>query len=75
MKTEAQCLKEWDNNLENQKVEFMSFLYERSGRTNGLYTGLWAEWDAENEGYGREAKEAFFAAKKDAVSFKPELLV
>lgn len=61
MKTEAQCLQEWDNNLENQKVEFMNFLYERSGRTNGLYTGLWAEWDAENEGYGREAKQAYFA--------------
>jgi hypothetical protein len=61
MKTEAQCLQEWDNNLENQKVEFMDFLYERSGRTNGLYTNLWAEWDAENEGYGREAKEAYFA--------------
>ena len=61
MKTEAQCLQEWDNNLENQKVEFMDFLYERSGRTNGLYTGLWAEWDAENEGYGREAKQAYFA--------------
>lgn len=61
MKTEAQCLEEWDNNLENQKVEFMDFLYERSGRTSGLFTGLWAEWDAENEGYGREAKEAYFA--------------
>ena len=61
MKTEAQCLQEWDNNLENQKVEFMDFLYERRGRTNGLYTNLWAEWDAENEGYGREAKEAYFA--------------
>ena len=61
MKTEAQCLQEWDNNLENQKVEFMNFLYERSGRTNGLYTGLWAEWDAENEGYGPEAKQAYFA--------------
>ena len=59
-------LKDWDCTLENQKAEFMQFLYERSGRTNGLLTGLWQEWDKENDGYGREAKEAFFAAKKDA---------
>ena len=58
-------LKDWDCELESQKAEFMHFLYQRSGRTNGLLTGLWQEWDAENEGYGREAREAFFAAKSD----------
>ncbi len=61
MKTEAEYFKEWDTNLENQKAEFIQYLYDRSGRTNGLFTNLWSEWDAENEGHGREAKEAFFA--------------
>ncbi len=63
MKTEAEYLAEWDVNAENQKAEFIQFLYDRSDRTNGLYTGLWAEWDAENEGYGREAKAAYFDTK------------
>ena len=58
---------ELDFRLENQKAEFMQFLYERSGRTCGTYTGLWQEWDAENEGFGKEARDAFFATKEKTV--------
>lgn len=28
---------------EQLKAEFLDFLYEQSGRTSGLYTGLWRE--------------------------------
>ena len=29
--------------LEQLKSDFLEYLYAKSGRTNGLYTGLWAE--------------------------------
>ena len=60
----------WDVQKENQKATFMEFLYERSGRQNGLYTGLWAEWDKENDGFGVETRDALYetlnAANKNA---------
>jgi len=30
--------------LDLQRAQMMDVLYERSGRTNGLYTGLWQEF-------------------------------
>jgi len=30
--------------IETHKAAFMDYLYERAGRTNGLYTGLWAAY-------------------------------
>lgn len=30
--------------LDLQRAQMMDALYERSGRTNGLYTGLWQEF-------------------------------
>ena len=38
----------------------MQFLYERSGRTCGTYTGLWLEWMEENEGFGEEARDEHY---------------
>ena len=29
---------------DNDTQDFLEILYERSGRTNGLYTGLYQEW-------------------------------
>ena len=29
--------------LEQLKSDYLDYLYAQSGRTNGLYTGLWAE--------------------------------
>ena len=34
----------WDAKRENQKALFMERLYQHSGRTNGLFTGLWQEF-------------------------------
>lgn len=34
-------LNRWDVKAEQQKAEFMEHMYRCSGRTNGLYTGLW----------------------------------
>ena len=50
---------EWDAEQENRKALFMEFLYQRSGRTNGLFTGLWDEWCRE---CGAQAREEYFTA-------------
>lgn len=34
----------WDPKAENKKDRFLEYLYELSGRTNGLYTGLCDEF-------------------------------
>jgi hypothetical protein len=34
-------LQNWDATLEQKKAYFMEHMYRCSGRTNGLYTGLW----------------------------------
>ena len=50
---------EWDAEQENRKALFTDFLYQRSGRTNGLFTGLWQEWCQE---CGVQAREEHFTA-------------
>jgi|TARA_R110000803_G_scaffold203517_3_gene269121 hypothetical protein len=55
----------WDNDAENRKVVFMDHLYKESGRTNGLYTGLWQDFvsnykDVEE---AKKAKAAYFGLK------------
>ena len=44
MSNYSKILEEWDAEQENRKALFTDFLYQRSGRTNGLFTGLWQEW-------------------------------
>ncbi len=41
-------LETWNSEQENRKALFTDFLYQRSGRTNGLFTGLWEEWCRES---------------------------
>jgi len=37
-------LKDWDVESEAAKTAFLEHLYKESGRTNGLFTGLYEEW-------------------------------
>ena len=37
-------LKDWDAQAEAAKTTFLELLYKESGRTNGLFTGLYEEW-------------------------------
>lgn len=37
-------LKGWDVKKEQQKTAFMEHMYQCSGRTNGLFTGLWQDF-------------------------------
>jgi len=50
-------LKGWDCESENHKAEFMNYLYKASGRTNGLYTGLWKDFCASA---GEQLRKDFF---------------
>jgi hypothetical protein len=38
---------------QQHRAEFLDLLYEKSGRTSGLYTGLWAEFCTERGIYHR----------------------
>lgn len=42
---------------EQRKVDFLEFLYVQSGRTSGLYTGLWQEHCLRA---GEEARDAWY---------------
>lgn len=61
MTTYNKILQEWVAEQENRKALFTDFLYQRSGRTNGLFTGLWDEWCREA---GIQAREEHFTAVK-----------
>ena len=37
-------LKNWNLLEQQQRTEFMAHMYKCSGRTNGLYTGLWKDF-------------------------------
>lgn len=54
-------LKGWDCEAENNKAQFMNYLYKASGRTNGLYTGLWADFC---QSAGEKVRAEFFAGCK-----------
>lgn len=57
--TYANIFETWNAEQENRKALFIDFLYQRSGRTNGLFTGLWDEWCRE---CGAQAREEYFTA-------------
>jgi hypothetical protein len=48
--TEEEYLATWNIHEQNRRAEFMSHMYDRSGRTNGLYTGLWQQFCMEEAG-------------------------
>jgi hypothetical protein len=55
----SKILEDWNAEQENRKALFTEFLYQRSGRTNGLFIGLWQEWCEE---CGVQAREEHFTA-------------
>lgn len=44
-------LKGWSITEQNQRTKFMEHLYKCSGRTNGIYTGLWQDFCLKEAGY------------------------
>lgn len=43
-------LQSWDVNTEQRKADFMEHMYQCSGRSNGLYTGLWQNFCVKEAG-------------------------
>lgn len=41
---ETDYLQSWNVKKEQQKANFMEHMYKCSGRTNGLFTGLWHDF-------------------------------
>ena len=44
----------WDVESEQRKADFIEYLYQKSGRTNGLFTGLWNQFCLES---GEQARK------------------
>jgi len=44
----------WDVEKENQKALFMEVLYKKSGRTDGLLTGLWEDFKQKSAEFARD---------------------
>ena len=44
MTMDTKYLEDWDINEQSKRALFMQHMYKCSGRTNGLYTGLWQEF-------------------------------
>jgi len=61
-------LKDWDVKKEQQKADFMEHMYQCSGRTNGLFTGLWQEFCIKEA--GPTCRDAYFAKLKAIEHFK-----
>ena len=61
-------LKEWNVKKEQQKVDFMERLYQYSGRTNGLFTGLWRDFCVEEA--GPICRDDYFAQLEAIEKFK-----
>ena len=59
MTNDSKIFEELNAKQENRKAFFTEFLYQRSGRTNGLFIGLWDEWCREA---GVQAREEHFTA-------------
>ena len=59
--TYANIFETWNAEQENRKALFIDFLYQRSGRTNGLFTGLWEEWCRES---GEKRRDEYFEKSK-----------
>ena len=50
----ANIFDNWDVEKENQKALFMEILYKKSGRTDGLLTGLWEDFKQKSAEFARD---------------------
>jgi len=65
----------WDVNEQQQRADFMEHMYRCSGRTNGLYTGLWQQFCLNEAGpycralhFERQKAIADFIAQQQTLS-------
>lgn len=60
--------KTWDAQKENEKAIFTEHMYQCSGRTNGLFTGLWQEFCMKEA--GPTCRDQFFDRLKAIKHFQ-----
>ena len=60
-------LANWNITEQQQRAVFMEHLYRCSGRTNGVYTGLWKDFCTKEAGY--YCKNLFFERQKAIEEF------
>ena len=60
-------LADWNNAEQMQRAVFMEELYKSSGRTNGVYTGLWQEFCMKEA--GPYCRNMFFERRKAIEEF------
>ncbi len=63
----TEYLNGWDPVAEQQKADFMEHMYQCSGRTNGLFTGLWTDFCIKEA--GPTCRQMFFDRKKAIEQF------
>jgi hypothetical protein len=63
----TEYLNGWDPVSEQQKADFMEHMYQCSGRTNGLFTGLWTDFCMKEA--GPTCRQMFFDRKKAIEQF------
>jgi len=63
---------DWDVQEQSRRAFFMQHMYKCSGRTNGLYTGLWQEF-CMNEA-GPYARDVFFDRLKAQFEYEQMVL-
>ena len=54
----------WNPKKEQQKADFMEHMYQCSGRTNGLFTGLWKDFCMNEAGPTLSAINTFKSKKQ-----------
>ena len=65
-------LENWNVLEEQRKADFMEHMYKCSGRTNGLYTGLWQDFCLREA--GPAMRERYFEMVKAVEMYQQGLL-
>lgn len=71
MAMDTEYLSNWDVVAEKEKAEFMEHMYKCSGRTNGLYTGLWEEFCLKEA--GPYCRNMYFEQKRAIAEYEARL--
>lgn len=71
MTMQTEYLANWDVAEEQRKADFMEHMYRCSGRTNGVYTGLWKEFCLKEA--GPYCRNMYFEQKKAIAEYEARM--
>ena len=64
----------WDINEQNKRTIFMQHMYERSGRTSGVFTGLWQEFCLKEAGISIEEVDYITISRDPSANLQKKIL-